>query len=125
MNCAENSANPLTLDDLITGLGSMADLLSFVSVSAGVYAPEGQPCIIIPSRSGNPRCLWREQSRLLKRALGLPTFLAGNVDSVADIEELIAEGCADVGLMARADRRDPDVVAKSVRGEADTVPGVP
>jgi NADPH2 dehydrogenase len=113
INSKENFETGLDLQDCISGLLPLKDLIAYVSVSGGVYVPDGD--LIIPSRQ-LPRALWRDAALRIKRELGLPIFICGNIDSVALANQLISDTVADVVLMGRSLLADPLLVVKSING---------
>jgi 2,4-dienoyl-CoA reductase-like NADH-dependent reductase (Old Yellow Enzyme family)/thioredoxin reductase len=55
------------------------------------------------------------------KAASVPTMVAGRIKSLEHAERIIAAGDADMVAMVRATIADPDIVAKSARGEAHRV----
>jgi NADPH-dependent 2,4-dienoyl-CoA reductase/sulfur reductase-like enzyme len=55
------------------------------------------------------------------RAATVPSIVAGRIKSLEHAERIIAAGDADLVAMVRATIADPDIVAKSARGEAHRV----
>ena len=56
-----------------------------------------------------------------KKRLRIPVAVVGNITSLAEAEEIIAGGKADIVVMAKAYMADDDLIHKSVRGRADEV----
>ena len=56
-----------------------------------------------------------------KKRLKIPVAVVGNITSLAEAEEIIANGKADIVVMAKAYMADNDIIHKSVRGHADEV----
>ena len=56
-----------------------------------------------------------------KRRLHIPVAVVGNITSLAEAEEIIADGKADIVVMAKAYMADNELIHKSVRGHADEV----
>lgn len=67
-----------------------------------------------------PRGYMLPTSRPVTAAVSLPTFVTGRILSVAEADEIIAEGTADVVSMVRANIADPEIVNKAFSGRADT-----
>lgn len=110
VNVAENvSERALGVEELIDGLGSVRDVLDFVSVTAGVYTT-GEDWII-PRRALGP-AMWQRQAGLIRRALDVPVMLAGNVSTPELANGVIADGDADLALMVRALLADPRLLLK-------------
>jgi 2,4-dienoyl-CoA reductase-like NADH-dependent reductase (Old Yellow Enzyme family) len=119
VNVHEYGPDGLKFDDLYAGLVGCLGYIDFISVSAGVYALKGD--LIIPSRSMGG-VLWGAQSKAL-RALGVPVFLAGNINDIAQASNVIESGEADVALMVRSLLADPKILSKARMGqEADVQP---
>jgi 2,4-dienoyl-CoA reductase-like NADH-dependent reductase (Old Yellow Enzyme family) len=110
VNVAENvSEDALGIEELLGGLDSIRDYLSFVSVTAGVYTT-GEDWII-PRRALGP-ALWQRQAGIIRRALGVPVMLAGNISTPELANGVIIDGDADLALMVRALLADPSLLAK-------------
>jgi 2,4-dienoyl-CoA reductase-like NADH-dependent reductase (Old Yellow Enzyme family) len=109
LNHREDVPSGMTLEELQRGLSPLREILSYVSVSAGVYSPRDD--IIMPSRALGP-APWRDASKKLRLTLELPTFLAANIDSVALADELLEDGSADVILFGRSLLADPQLIRK-------------
>ena len=56
-----------------------------------------------------------------KKRLHIPVAVVGNITSLAEAEEIIATGKADIVVMAKAYMADNELIHKSVRGHADEV----
>ena len=56
-----------------------------------------------------------------KKRLRIPVAVVGNITSLAEAEEIISNGKADIVVMAKAYMADNDIIHKSVRGHADEV----
>ncbi len=56
-----------------------------------------------------------------KKRLHIPVAVVGNITSLAEAEEIIASGQADIVAMAKAYMADGDILRKSVRGQAADV----
>ncbi len=56
-----------------------------------------------------------------KKRLHIPVAVVGNITSLAEAEEIISNGKADIVVMAKAYMADNDIIHKSVRGHADEV----
>jgi 2,4-dienoyl-CoA reductase-like NADH-dependent reductase (Old Yellow Enzyme family) len=110
INCWEHGEAGLTETDVIGGLLPFARNLAYVSVSAGMYSLDHD--VIMPSRALGP-ALWREQAYAIRKALGLPILLAGNIADLETADDLITAGCADVVLLGRALLADPQLLQKS------------
>ena len=56
-----------------------------------------------------------------KKRLHIPVAVVGNITSLAEAEEIIAAGKADIVVMAKAYMADGELIRKSVRGRAEDV----
>ncbi len=56
-----------------------------------------------------------------KKRLHIPVAVVGNITSLAEAEEIIASGKADIVVMAKAYMADQDLIHKSVRGQVEDV----
>ena len=56
-----------------------------------------------------------------KKRLHVPVAVVGNITSLAEAEDIIASGKADIVVMAKAYMADENIIHKSVRGKADEV----
>ncbi len=56
-----------------------------------------------------------------KKRLHIPVAVVGNITSLAEAEEIISSGKADIVVMAKAYMADNDLIHKSVRGHAEDV----
>ena len=56
-----------------------------------------------------------------KKRLHIPVAVVGNITSLAEAEEIIAGGKADIVVMAKAYMADNELIHKSVRGHAEDV----
>lgn len=104
----------------VLGLGRRLDAegaVDYLSVSVGSHSSRDE---MIPGRlrSMDER---RELTRRMTAAVDMPTILAGRVLRVSDAERILAEGGASLVGMARALIADPELLAKSRRGDAGAV----
>ena len=56
-----------------------------------------------------------------KKRLHVPVAVVGNITSLAEAEEIIGSGKADIVVMAKSYMADEDLIHKSVRGQAEQV----
>lgn len=56
-----------------------------------------------------------------KKRLHIPVAVVGNITSLAEAEEIISSGKADIVVMAKAYMADNELIHKSVRGRAEDV----
>jgi 2,4-dienoyl-CoA reductase-like NADH-dependent reductase (Old Yellow Enzyme family) len=113
INCEENVENGLELEDVIYALKHLiGNKISFVSLSGGVYSSTD---IIMPPRSR--KVLWRSFAERLKKEVPIPLFLAGNIDSLKVVEDLIESDAADICLLTRSLLADPFLITKTLNGK--------
>jgi 2,4-dienoyl-CoA reductase-like NADH-dependent reductase (Old Yellow Enzyme family) len=118
VSVVENVPGGLDIYSLLRTLSYAREDLAFLSVTGGVYVPEGD--VIIPNRQ-SAHMLWREQAVLLRRSLALPVLLSGNFHTLDEIEATLTDNCADVVLMVRALLADPDFLQKYHAGKSHNV----
>ncbi len=93
--------------------------LDFYDVSVGSYYTFDQ----FIGGMHEPHGYELERSTVATKALSKPTVVTGRVITIAEAEEIIATGQADMVSMVRATLADPDIVKKAEEGrEADTRP---
>ena len=63
-----------------------------------------------------PHCLNADYARRVKAELDIPVATVGNVTTLAEAEELVASGAADIVCMARFHLADLEALSKSVAG---------
>jgi 2,4-dienoyl-CoA reductase-like NADH-dependent reductase (Old Yellow Enzyme family)/8-oxo-dGTP pyrophosphatase MutT (NUDIX family) len=114
ISAVENVPGGLDIDSLLGTLSHAREELAFLSVTGGLYVPEGD--VIIPNRQ-LAHMLWREQAALLRRSLALPVLLSGNFHTLDEIETTLADKCADAVLMVRTFLADPDFLKKYHAGQ--------
>jgi 2,4-dienoyl-CoA reductase-like NADH-dependent reductase (Old Yellow Enzyme family) len=103
VNVRERAKQAISVTQLCDGLAPLRDEISYISVSAGMYATADD--LIMPARHLGEN-LWADEARKL-RNLGKPILLAGNILDRASADSLIAGGSADVVLFGRALLADP------------------
>jgi 2,4-dienoyl-CoA reductase-like NADH-dependent reductase (Old Yellow Enzyme family)/8-oxo-dGTP pyrophosphatase MutT (NUDIX family) len=118
ISAVENVPGGLDIDALLGTLSYVREELAFLSVTGGVYVPEGD--VIIPNRQ-LAHMLWREQAALLRRSLALPVLLSGNFHTLEEIESTLADKCADAILMVRTFLAEPDFLQKVLAGQSQAV----
>lgn len=91
------------IDFLDVSLGS---LMNYTKVIGGNDEPQGYQ---LP------------MSAPVARSVKVPTIVVGRIKSLAHADQVIAAGQADMVAMVRATIADPDLVAKSARGEAHLI----
>jgi 2,4-dienoyl-CoA reductase-like NADH-dependent reductase (Old Yellow Enzyme family) len=118
INCRDNISNGLTVKSVISGLQPIKSRLAYVSVSGGVYTRRED--VIIPSRK-LPKALWKSDAKLIKKKLGIPVFIGGNIESIATAESIVSQEIADVTLMGRSLLADPGLLMKHISGKQEAI----
>ncbi|WP_433754641.1 hypothetical protein [Nocardia sp. CA-135398] len=118
VNVFEQGSGGLQVEELVDGLGSIGPELDFVSITGGMYSVDDD--MIIPRRLKGPG-IWRRQSRYVRSQLNIPTLIAGNIETAAMADEIVAVGDADITLMVRSLLADPMLYAKSQQHNAGSV----
>jgi 2,4-dienoyl-CoA reductase-like NADH-dependent reductase (Old Yellow Enzyme family) len=94
-----------------------AGLIDFLDVSLG--SPMNYTKVI--GGMEEPLGYELDYSLVLAAAVSVPTIVGGRVTSLAQAEEILREGSAQLVSMVRAHIADPDLMAKSIGGHADRV----
>lgn len=68
-----------------------------------------------------PRAAFRDLTRKLKGAVGVPVIASNRINTPEDAEDIVASGDADLVSMARPLLADPDFVAKAAAGRAEEI----
>jgi len=92
-------------------------LLDFIDLSLG--SPMNYPKVI--GAMDEPNGYELPFSVPVARAVAAPAIVGGRITSLQQVEEILARGDAELVSMVRAHIADPEVVAKSRRGEAHRV----
>lgn len=64
---------------------------------------------------------YRENAACVKRAVKIPVLAAGRINDVTEADQLLAQGVADIAVMARASLADPDLPIKAREGRLDEI----
>jgi 2,4-dienoyl-CoA reductase-like NADH-dependent reductase (Old Yellow Enzyme family)/thioredoxin reductase len=120
VSASEELDGGYTIEDTIAYLKEAQKYIDLVQISRGsVFHPDAvrfcMPDYLQPDR------LNVDAAAQIKASVSIPVSVAGNIGSMEEAEEIIATGKADVIGMARAYIADPELIAKSVRGESDRV----
>jgi 2,4-dienoyl-CoA reductase-like NADH-dependent reductase (Old Yellow Enzyme family) len=92
----------------LTALG----LVDFVDVSQGSH----RSAAAMVGAMHEPHGYQVATSALVTQGLGVPTIVTGRITTLAEAEQVLASGAADLVSMVRAHIADPDLVAKSLAG---------
>src|SRR5262249_23681347 len=109
-------------DDFSAALGLLgADgELDYVSVVAGTAADAGGAMQIVPAMSF-PVAYRGPRAGRVRNAPALPLLLTGRINEPQEAERILTLGQADLCGMTRALICDPEVAAKTARGELDDI----
>jgi 2,4-dienoyl-CoA reductase-like NADH-dependent reductase (Old Yellow Enzyme family) len=110
----DGPADQTTADDIaaITGWLEEARLIDFVDLSLGSHYGRD----LLMGGSQLPPGYQLPTSEKISRQTNLPTIVAGRFGTLAQAEEVIASGAADLVSMVRATLAEPDLVAKTIAG---------
>jgi 2,4-dienoyl-CoA reductase-like NADH-dependent reductase (Old Yellow Enzyme family)/NADPH-dependent 2,4-dienoyl-CoA reductase/sulfur reductase-like enzyme len=119
ISAEELAPGGMKIDETIEFIKLIQDKIDLIHVSTGVvgepkYGMWSQPVYyshnyIVPF------------AEMVKKELAIPVTTVGSIMTVADAEEIIATGKADVVAMARALIADPELVNKSFHGKVDDI----
>jgi len=123
MSASEFKEGGIDLHEGIKIAERLSQYADIIQASCGMVTPEltcrTHPCDFLPP---NPNVHLAEA---FKRSGRIPVYITaiGGIGSLADAEEIIASGKADFVAMSRALIADPELIPKSIAGNAqDVVP---
>lgn len=115
----EATPGGLAFDESLAFLEEAQEYCDLIHVSRGiVYDDAGIYTLPTYLRE---RLLNVDWARRVKEKVRKPVAVVGNFSTLAEAEEVISSGSADVVCMARAFLADPELVDKSLRGEEERV----
>jgi len=94
-----------------------AGLIDFLNVSMGSYYAFSK----FIGAMHEPLGYELATSRPVTKAVSVPTIVTGRLMDLHDAEQVVRSGTADMVSMVRATIADPEIVAKSFRGELERV----
>ena len=107
-------------DETIEFAKLIQDKIDLLHVSAGILgAPEASQYMIQPTYG--PHCHNVHYAEKFKRELNVPISTVGSISDMQSAESIVAEGKADIVVMARAILADPGIVNKTRSGENSEV----
>lgn len=114
--CGPEPEGGLSLDDLVEISRRLeAAGAGYISISGGSYSGlwrgAGQAYVASAFVDPGPNVA---VSAAIKAATTLPVMVSGSIVSMAQAEEIVASGAADVACMVRALMADPAMVAKAI-----------
>ena len=92
-----------------------AEGLHFVSVTAGQHAT---PLLVVPP-AGTPTLPFLDDIRAVRKTVDCAVFASHRVRRVADADQVVSEGIADLVNMSRAHIADPALVNKAAAGQEE------
>jgi 2,4-dienoyl-CoA reductase-like NADH-dependent reductase (Old Yellow Enzyme family) len=95
-----------------------AGLIDFLNISLGSYYPSD---LGSAADMHAPHGYELPMSSVVTPAVKVPTIVIGRIMNLAEAEQIVADGTADMVSMVRATIADPDLVRKSVAGKASSV----
>ncbi|KZL89348.1 FAD-dependent oxidoreductase [Clostridium magnum] len=117
-------------DEIIEGGQRLDEVLEFLKIaqkdidlahiSAGLIVDTRYQQFTIPPYY-MPHCHNVQYAEVAKKVLDIPVTTVGSITTIAEAEEILAAGKADVVGMARPCMADSDIVTKAYRGKEDTI----
>ena len=103
-------------DETIEFAKLIQDKIDLLHVSSGVLSdPESSQYLILPTYM--PHNFNVHYAERFKKELSVPIATVGSISDMQSAESIVAEGKADIIVMARAIMADPEIVNKTRRGE--------
>lgn len=116
----EDTADGLQLEESLQFMERAQEYVDIIHVSRGnIFFNYGSTYTIPTYFKG--RQLNVAFAAEAKKRLHVPVAVVGNITSLAEAEEIIGSGKADIVVMAKAYMADGDLIHKSIRGQADQV----
>ncbi|MDR1765127.1 MAG: FAD-dependent oxidoreductase [Lachnospiraceae bacterium] len=120
VSAQEDLPDGLQFDESLEFMKRAQDYVDIMHVSRGnIFFNYGSTFTIPTYFKG--RLLNVPFAQRVKQELRIPVAVVGNITSLAEAEEIIAGGKADIVVMAKSFMADEDLVHKSVRGHAQDV----
>lgn len=94
-----------------------AEGVDFVSITAGQHS---RPFLVVPP-AGIPTLPFADDIAAVRRTVSCAVFASHRVRDLADAENALATGLADMVNMSRAHIADPFLVAKATEGRVDEI----
>ncbi len=117
INGLEDVHRGLQAEDLPAIVRALEELgVAYISISAGVY---NKPDIIMPDRTLG-EAVHRHLGRIAKENSSVPIMLAGNINRIATMQDLLRREEADVLLIGRELLANPHLVVLGEAAEAAT-----
>ena len=108
-----------SLEDTCAFLKRAQEYVDLVNVSGGALKSEAE-AYSLPSYH-MPHMLNVKYAGQIKKHIGIPVAVVGNITTMEEAEQILAEGKADVICMARNMLADPDFIKKAYRNQAESI----
>jgi 2,4-dienoyl-CoA reductase-like NADH-dependent reductase (Old Yellow Enzyme family)/thioredoxin reductase len=120
VSAQEDTADGLQLEESLQFMERAQDYVDIIHVSRGnIFFNYGSTFTIPTYFKG--RQLNVAFAAEAKKRLHIPVAVVGNITSLAEAEEIISSGKADIVVMAKSYMADGDLIHKSIRGHAEDV----
>lgn len=119
VSAEEMTPGGLEFEESLAFIEAAQEYADLIHVSRGIVYNEAG-IYTLPTYL-RPRCLNVDRARQVKAHLSKPVAVVGNFSTLAEVEEVISSGAADIVCMARAYLADAQMVQKSVGGRPETV----
>lgn len=116
----ERDSEGLSEDESLAAAQALQDQVDYLHIVAGTSASLGGAVHIVPPMAIAPAYLAREAGTF-KQHLDIPLFVTGRINQPQEAELILARGQADVCGMTRALICDPQMPAKTERGQVEDV----
>ena len=120
VSAQEDTEEGLQLEDSLRFMEAAQEYVDIIHISRGnIFFNYGSTYTIPTYFKG--RQLNVAFAAEAKKRLRIPVAVVGNITSLAEANEIIGSGKADIVVMAKAYMADENLVHKSIRGKADEV----
>lgn len=121
VSAAEHIPGGYTVDDTITMCRLLEGNVDLINVSNGSFGSKEAAKLTIGSSIFMPRGHNIVQARQIKQAIRIPVSVVGGLGDPAQLEQLIADGSADMVSIARGLIADPFLPEKMLSGHPEQV----
>lgn len=120
VSAQEDTKDGLQFDESLTFMQKAQDFVDVIHISRGnIFFNYGSTFTIPTYFKG--RRLNVGFAEAAKKVLKVPVAVVGNITSIQEAEEIIANDQADIVVMAKSFMADGELIHKSVRGQAEEV----
>jgi 2,4-dienoyl-CoA reductase-like NADH-dependent reductase (Old Yellow Enzyme family)/thioredoxin reductase len=109
----------MRIDDTLEFLKIAQEYINLVHISKGLIVDDNYSFYTLPPYY-HPYCHNIDLAAQAKKVLHIPVATVGSIKTIAQAEEILASGEADVVAMARQLMADPDTIKKAYCGKSDT-----